>query len=159
MLFCNKVGCDIHGMLVVENAPNDWGITIQLGRFIWLKIYSPFLSLFWYKVWLRYIRGLLCWECPNDWGITDYSGSSEGGIWLDPLPLSNTLPPNYRIVKYAKHNERPMRRKHTISPSLYRCQTDQNESNPLQNQVQNKVWKTKQVGFKVVCLKRSWFQK
>ena len=33
MLFCNKVGCDIHGMLVVENAPNDWGITIQLGRF------------------------------------------------------------------------------------------------------------------------------
>ena len=92
MLFCYKVDCDIHGLLVVENAPNDWGITFQLGRFSWLKIYSPFLSLFWYKVWLWYIRGLLCWESPNDWGITDYSGSSERGIWLDLLPLSNTLP-------------------------------------------------------------------
>ena len=133
----------------------------ELVNFIWLKNYSTFYHYSDIKFDCD-IRGLLCWECPNDWGITDYSGSSGRGIWLDPLPLSNTLPPNYRIVKYAKHNERSMWLKHTISSSLFRWHTDQTESTVLRIRFKIMFRKQKRlvsIGFKVVCWRRRRSQK
>ena len=71
---------------------------------------------------MRYIVACCVENAPMIGGLPTIQGAGGGRNLIRAAPAfippiaRNTLPPNYHIVKYAKHNENAMWCKHIFSP-------------------------------------------
>ena len=107
-------------------------------------------------------------------GLPTIQGAGGGGIWLElllplypPLPpiARNTLPPNYHIVKYAKHTENAMWCKHIFSPHPQKKIQKCVPLYILVNKMKNSYMYISTCNIDLLCVMRifpgtqSWFEK